>query len=57
LAAMPLTYIDFNGRPIGLMAAAPDHREDTLIKLMSAFESSFPARKPPTAYKYERTAN
>ncbi|CEJ62613.1 hypothetical protein PMG11_11110 [Penicillium brasilianum] len=48
---LPLAYLDYNGRPISLLAAAPRHKEATLIKLMSAFEATFPPRKPPAAFR------
>ncbi|KAI1428375.1 amidase family protein [Xylaria sp. FL1777] len=51
LCSLPLGYIDFNGRPIGLTAIA--RSEVTLITLMSAFETSFPSRKPPSAFLNE----
>ncbi|CAI6285809.1 unnamed protein product [Periconia digitata] len=46
--SLPIGYIDFRGRPVGLTAIA--RSEVTLIKLMSAHEASFPARKPPSAF-------
>ncbi|KAJ4253829.1 hypothetical protein NW762_010224 [Fusarium torreyae] len=48
LCGLPLTYIAYNGRPVGLEAMAKS--EATLVTLMSAFEATFPERKPPTAY-------
>ncbi|KAL6795156.1 amidase signature domain-containing protein [Trichoderma sp. SZMC 28012] len=47
VAAMPLSYLDFNGRPFGLAALAGKHQEAFLVQLMSAWEATFPARKPP----------
>ncbi|KAL5087696.1 hypothetical protein Trisim1_007561 [Trichoderma cf. simile WF8] len=49
VAAMPLSYLDFNGRPFGLAALAGRHQEALLVQLMSAWEATFPARKPPQA--------
>ncbi|KAI5924863.1 amidase family protein [Camillea tinctor] len=46
--SLPLGYIDYNGRPIGLAAIA--RSEVTLITLQSAFEASFPPRIPPSAF-------
>ena len=46
-ATMPLSYLKFNGRPIGLAAFTTKHREDTLLKVLSAWEATFPARRPP----------
>ncbi|KUJ17163.1 amidase signature enzyme [Mollisia scopiformis] len=48
--AIPLSTIEFNGRPFGLTAAARAHHEGVLIKVMSAWESTFPARKTPEAF-------
>jgi amidase len=39
--------LDYNGRPFALLAVAKAHQEATLIKVMSAWEATFPARKPP----------
>ncbi|KAK4199067.1 putative amidase family protein [Triangularia verruculosa] len=47
IAAMPLSYLDFNGRPFGVSAMAARGREDILVKVMSAWEATFPARRPP----------
>ncbi|KAH8601745.1 amidase signature domain-containing protein [Bisporella sp. PMI_857] len=47
-ATLPLSYLDFNGRPFGLFALTTAHHEDTLLQVMSAWESTFPARKPPS---------
>jgi amidase len=46
-ATLPLGYLDFNGRPFGLQMAARAHREDLLVRAMSAWESTFPGRRPP----------
>lgn len=48
LCALPLGYIPYNGRPIGLTAIAKN--EATLITLMSAFEATFPVRQAPAAF-------
>ncbi|KAI1773051.1 putative glutamyl-tRNA amidotransferase subunit A [Hypoxylon cercidicola] len=47
VAGMPLSYLDFNGRPLGVAALAGKNRDATLVKLMSAWEATFPKRKPP----------
>lgn len=47
IATLPLGYLDFNGRPHALAAIAAAHQEPILIQLQSAWEGSFPARKPP----------
>ncbi|KAL6699633.1 amidase signature domain-containing protein [Trichoderma pleuroticola] len=46
VAAMPLGYLEYNGRPHGLGAVAKE--EGLLIQLQSAYEGVFPSRKPPT---------
>ncbi|PGH12274.1 hypothetical protein AJ80_06788 [Polytolypa hystricis UAMH7299] len=50
IATLPLTYLDLNGRPIGLLAITSRHREDRLLASMAAYEASFPTRQAPTAY-------
>lgn len=47
LCAMPLSYLDYNGRPFGVSAIAGRNQEALLIKVMSAWEATFPARRPP----------
>ncbi|CAD6586563.1 MAG: hypothetical protein ASARMPRED_002760 [Alectoria sarmentosa] len=47
IASLPLGYLDFNGRPHALAAIAAEHQEATLIQLQSAWEATFPARRPP----------
>ncbi|KAI0095556.1 putative glutamyl-tRNA amidotransferase subunit A [Nemania sp. FL0031] len=47
VAGMPLTYLDFNGRPLGLAALAGRNQDAILVKMMSAWEGTFPKRKPP----------
>jgi len=49
-ATLPISTIDFNGRPFGLTIAARPHNEAVLVKVMSAWVSTFPARKTPEAY-------
>lgn len=44
---MPLSYLDFNGRPLGVAALAGKNQDAALVKLMSAWEATFPKRKPP----------
>lgn len=50
--SLPIGHIEYNGRPVGLTAIAKS--EVTLIKLMSAHESSFPERRPPSAFVAHR---
>ncbi|KAL4866522.1 hypothetical protein BDV12DRAFT_172729 [Aspergillus spectabilis] len=49
IAGMPLSYLEYNGRPFGLAALAGKGQEALLIRLMSAWEATFPARQPPPA--------
>ncbi len=44
---MPLSYLDYNGRPFVVSAITRQNRDDLLVKVMSAWESTFPRRKPP----------
>lgn len=44
---MPLSYLDFNGRAFGLAAIAGQNQEALLVKVLSAWEATFPPRKPP----------
>lgn len=48
MCSLPLGYIAYNGRPIGLTAIAES--ETVLVTLMSAFEDTFPERVPPSAF-------
>ncbi|KAJ5724053.1 hypothetical protein N7488_002088 [Penicillium malachiteum] len=47
ICAMPLSYLDPNACPFGMAAIAGKHQEHLLIKVMSAWEATFPARQPP----------
>ncbi|KAK7699196.1 hypothetical protein SLS64_011825 [Diaporthe eres] len=47
IAAMPLSYLRFNGRPLGVAAIARKNQDALLVKVMSAWEATFPPRKPP----------
>ncbi|OBT62908.1 hypothetical protein VE03_07903 [Pseudogymnoascus sp. 23342-1-I1] len=49
-AVMPLSYLDFNGRPFGLFALTSAHGEHLLLQVLSAFEHTFPERKPPSCF-------
>lgn len=44
---MPLSYLDFNGRPLGLAALAGKNKEALLVNVLSAWEATFPQRQPP----------
>ncbi|KAM7183330.1 putative glutamyl-tRNA amidotransferase subunit A [Naviculisporaceae sp. PSN 640] len=48
VACMPLSYLDYNGRPFGLAAIAKGGEDATLVKLLSAWEDTFPPRRPPS---------
>ena len=48
-ATLPLSYLEMNGRPFGVVAVATAHAEHTLVKVMSAWEKTFPPRKPPAS--------
>jgi amidase len=48
VASLPLSYLEYNGRPFGLAAIAPANQERLLIQLMGAWEATFGKRKPPT---------
>ena len=50
IATLPLSCLKFNGRPVGLLVAAPRHKESVLIKAMSAWEATFPGRKEPEEF-------
>ncbi|KAI1122078.1 putative glutamyl-tRNA amidotransferase subunit A [Nemania abortiva] len=47
IACMPLSYLKFNGRPLALAALAGRNQDATLIKMMRAWEVTFPKREPP----------
>lgn len=50
IAAVPISYMDYKNRPVGLQAISSAHREDLLVAFMSAFENSISKRQPPTAF-------
>ena len=47
LCAMPMSYLDYNGRPFSVSAIAGQNQDDLLVKVMSAWEATFPPRRPP----------
>ncbi|OJJ52521.1 hypothetical protein ASPSYDRAFT_164676 [Aspergillus sydowii CBS 593.65] len=47
IASLPLSYLDYNGRPFGLAVIAPAHQDALLVQVMSAWEATFPPRKAP----------
>ena len=50
IGTLPLDYLDYNGRPVGLLVAAPRHKQSTLLKVMNAWENTFSPRKEPTEF-------
>lgn len=57
IGTLPMSYLDFNGRPAGLLVMAPRHKDSTLVKVMSAWEATFDPRKEPTEFlKHTRAA-
>jgi len=50
-ASVPLGYLDPSGRPFGLSLIARPKDEATLLRIMSAFEATFPKRRLPTLLK------
>jgi amidase len=47
IATLPLSYLDFNGRPFGFVLLAGEHQDALLVQVQSAWEATFPSRKPP----------
>ncbi|KAI1160047.1 amidase signature domain-containing protein [Nemania serpens] len=47
-ATAPLGHLEPSGRPFGLTFLARRGREDTLIRLLSIFEATFPKRRLPS---------
>ncbi|CAD6592780.1 MAG: hypothetical protein ASARMPREDX12_006452 [Alectoria sarmentosa] len=48
IATLPLSYMDVNGAPFGLVALASAHQEGLLVSVQSAWEATFLARKVPS---------
>ena len=46
-ATLPLSYFKKNGRPFGLVAMAQAWQEELLVRVMSAWEATFPKRCAP----------
>ena len=46
IATLTLSYVEFNGRPFGLVALTGAHQDALLIQVQSAWEANFPSRKP-----------
>lgn len=51
IATLPLSYLEENGCPFGLVALASAYQEDILVTVQSAWEATFPARKAPPGLK------
>lgn len=50
VASMPLGFADFNGRAFGMQALARTDEEDKILRVMAAWEATFPeARQPPSS--------
>ncbi|KAL6693352.1 amidase signature domain-containing protein [Trichoderma pleuroticola] len=47
-ATMPLSYLEYNGRPIGLVAFTTAGGEEMLLNFLCAYENTFPKRCPPS---------
>ncbi|UKZ68357.1 uncharacterized protein TrAtP1_009396 [Trichoderma atroviride] len=47
-ATMPLSYLKYNGRPIGLVAFTTAGGEGMLLNFLRAYENTFPKRCPPS---------
>ncbi|KAL6817485.1 amidase signature domain-containing protein [Trichoderma camerunense] len=47
-ATMPLSYPEYNGRPIGLVAFTTAGGEGMLLNFLRAYENTFPKRRPPS---------
>lgn len=47
-ATMPLSYLEYNGRPIGLVAFTTAGGEGMLLNFLHAYENTFPKRHPPS---------
>ncbi|PON27926.1 hypothetical protein TGAM01_v203063 [Trichoderma gamsii] len=47
-ATMPLSYLKYNGRPIGLVAFTTAGGEEMLLNFLRAYEDTFPKRRPPS---------
>ncbi|PNP47657.1 hypothetical protein TGAMA5MH_01480 [Trichoderma gamsii] len=45
---MPLSYLKYNGRPIGLVAFTTAGGEEMLLNFLRAYEDTFPKRRPPS---------
>lgn len=44
---LPLGYLDWNGRPFGLLVVGGKYQEGLLLDVARLWEATFPARKTP----------
>lgn len=44
---MPLSYLNYNGKPFGLAVVGKSGQDGRLLEFMSAFEAAFPKRLHP----------
>lgn len=44
---LPLGYLDWNGRPFGLIVVASAYQENLLLDVARAWEATFPPRRVP----------
>lgn len=56
IATLPLGYLDFNGRPFGMVALASANQEQLLLKVMGAWEETFPNRVLPPMLQQQAKA-
>jgi amidase len=47
VGTVPLGYARFNGRPYGMAIIARANQEHLILKVMSAWEATFPKRRAP----------
>ena len=47
IATLPLSYLETNGCPFGLVAMAGAHQEALLVQVQAAWESIAPKRRAP----------
>ncbi|KAL8901654.1 MAG: hypothetical protein Q9207_005095 [Kuettlingeria erythrocarpa] len=48
---LPLGYLDWNGRPFGLLAITSRFQEELLLDVARAWEATFPPRQPPPVHE------
>lgn len=55
IATLPLGYLNYNGRPFAMAALVSGHQEATLVKVQSAWEATFPPRRPPPRENFDHS--